>query len=114
MLRKLNGWSATVLAFQSGSLRQDFPCTSAAIQNPFTVQIGQTPCNEIFRAHQGTGSFRFTSFSLDGSAQPTKIPDLGICGLSPTGAAIRKVDKAVARFVEEPRSQHHGRAYRRQ
>jgi hypothetical protein len=48
--------------------------------------------------------------SPDGSAQPTTIPDLGICGLRPTGAAIRKVDKAVARFVEEPRSQHPGRA----
>jgi len=47
--------------------------------------------------------------SPDGSAQPTAIPDLGICGLRPTDAAIRKVDKAVTRFVEEPRSQHPGR-----
>ena len=48
--------------------------------------------------------------SPDGSAQPTTIPDLGICGLRPTGAAVRKSRQGGHAFCGRARSQHPGRA----
>ena len=47
--------------------------------------------------------------SPDGSVQPITIPDPASCGLVRPATRFVKVDKAVTRFVEEPRSQHPGR-----